>query len=38
MCIENGIMMMIHLTVDSSREESNNLLGPPDVAFVVEQE
>ena len=36
MRIENG-MMIVHLTIDSSREESNNLLSPPDVAFVVEQ-
>ena len=36
MRIKKG-MMMVHLTVDSSREESNNLLGLPDVAFVIEQ-
>ena len=29
--------MMIHLTINSSGEESNNLLGLPDVAFVIEQ-
>ena len=29
--------MVIHLTVDPSGEESNNLLGLPDVALVIEQ-
>ena len=29
--------MAIYLTVESSREKSNNLPGLPDVAFVVEQ-
>ena len=36
MRVEKG-MMTAHLTVDSSRQESNYLLGLSDIAFVIEQ-